>query len=161
MKINASTTNILACLLTASALLLASGCGGDGFGKRYAVSGKVTYKGQPVPKGNIYFVPDDPESRSAESPIASDGSYTLSTANPGDEDGAFPGTYKIRVVAIEADYSQVKANAGGGAGRQDDVFKATQSAKQLVPPKYRETSTSGLTAKVEEHSNTINFDLAD
>ena len=37
-----------------------SGCGDDtGLAKRYAVSGKVTYKGQPVEKGTISFMPEN------------------------------------------------------------------------------------------------------
>jgi hypothetical protein len=42
-------------LLPALACLLALGCGSKGV---YRVSGKVTFKGQPVPAGKIYFIPD-------------------------------------------------------------------------------------------------------
>lgn len=135
------------------------GCGGDGLPKRYSVSGTITYKGANVPKGTISFVPEDQTNgRAAESSIV-DGRYTLSTT--GNEDGALPGSYMVRIVAVEQDMSQVKAKAGGGAGRQDDVYAAMKSAKQLIPAKYQETSTSGLTAKVEERSNTIDFPLTD
>ena len=51
--------------LLASLLIFATfafSCGSDdGLGKRYPVSGTVTYKDQPVPKGSISFVPDDPK----------------------------------------------------------------------------------------------------
>jgi hypothetical protein len=39
----------------AAALAWAAGCGG---GQGYRVSGKVTFDGQPVPMGKIYFDPD-------------------------------------------------------------------------------------------------------
>jgi hypothetical protein len=140
-------------------LLMAAGCGGDGLGKRYQVSGDVTYNGEPVKNGNIFFVPDDPNTGRAASGTITDGRYRLSTA--GTDDGAFPGSYKIRIIAVEADYTDVLAKAGGGSGRQDDVIRATQSAKKLIPAKYELETTSGLTATVEERSNTFDFDLTD
>lgn len=41
--------------LPALACLLFLGCGGD---KSHRVSGRVSFKGQPVPAGKIYFIPD-------------------------------------------------------------------------------------------------------
>ncbi|WP_152052910.1 hypothetical protein [Tautonia marina] len=140
-------------------LLTASGCGGDGLGKRYPVSGTITYKGEPVPHGNIFFVPDDPNTGRAASGSISEGRYRLSTA--GTNDGAFPGSYKIRIMALEVDNSQVEANMQGGSGRQDDVIAATQAAQKLIPAKYELETTSGLTATVEEGSNTFDFELTD
>lgn len=37
------------------ACVLAIGCGGE---KTYRLSGKVTFKGQPIPEGRILFIPD-------------------------------------------------------------------------------------------------------
>ncbi len=42
---------LLACCLAAA------GCGGDGI-RRHRVTGKVTFDGEPVPAGTIYFNPD-------------------------------------------------------------------------------------------------------
>ncbi|RUL83321.1 hypothetical protein [Tautonia sociabilis] len=140
-------------------LLVLAGCADDGIGKRYPVSGTITYNGEPVPHGNIFFVPDDPNTGRAATGTIENGRYRLSTA--GKNDGALPGSYKIRIVAKEIDTSQVLANAGGGAGRQDDIIAANQSAKLLIPAKYELETTSGLTATVEEKSNTIDFALTD
>ena len=41
------------------ALALSAGCGDDGYGRRYPVSGTVTYKGQPLKQGTITFTPAD------------------------------------------------------------------------------------------------------
>ena len=69
-----------------------SGCGDDtGLAKRYAVSGKVNYKGQPVEKGTISFIPENPEGRPAAGQIEN-GRYALTTLTPGD--GAIPGKYQ-------------------------------------------------------------------
>lgn len=147
--------------LSALALLAAAGCGDDsGLPQRYAVRGKVTYKGEPVPSGTVIFEPADAQAgRVAQGPIQ-DGSYSLSTAGEGG-DGALPGDYKVAIISKTVDMSKVEANRGGGAGRQDDVIKAEKSAKRLIPKKYEQSANSELKAKVEPKSNTIDFDLTD
>jgi hypothetical protein len=138
------------------ALPLLSGCGDDGFGRRYSVSGTVSHKGEPIERGRITFTPTAPDGRPASGEIR-EGSYELTTVNPGD--GALAGSYKVSVMAMEVDDSEVLANAGGGVGNQIDVIQATQAAVPLIPAKYQLPDTSGLTAEVEERSNTIDFDL--
>ena len=142
-------------------LLVVIGCGDPtGLEKRYPVSGTVTYNGQPVPKGNVYFVPVDPKGRSASGSIEQDGSYRLTTAAEGD--GALPGEYKVAVIAQDIDMTEVLKEAGGGAGRQSETFrKATQQAKSLIPKKYSDPETSGLRKTVEARSNTIDIQLTD
>jgi hypothetical protein len=139
------------------------GCGDDGLGKRYSVSGTVKYKGTPLEVGTITFYPTsgvNAENRSASGSIKN-GAYNLSTM--GTEDGAFPGDYVVAVSAREPDMSIAKANQEkvGGSMRQDDVAKAYAKATSPIPKKFENTSTSGLKAKVEAHSMTIDFDLPD
>jgi hypothetical protein len=152
----------VALLASFVAILAVIGCGdSSGLEKRYPVSGNVTYKGQPVPKGNVFFVPvDSTKGRSAGGEISEDGSYTLTTAEEGD--GALPGEYKVSVISQDIDMSAVLKEAGGGAGRQSETFrKATKQAKDLVPKKYGDPETSGLRKTVETRSNTINLELTD
>ena len=72
--------------LTPILLLLAccfvAGCGGE---KSYRVSGKVTFKGQPVPAGKIYFMPDGAKGNSGATGYAniSDGTYDTSNGGRG------------------------------------------------------------------------------
>jgi len=136
------------------------GCGDDGLGKRYPVSGTVTYKGEPLAKGAISFYATGTgnESRGAFGTIAN-GKYTLSTQSDGD--GAFPGDYVVSINAKQADLSAAEKNAGGGSARQDDVLKAYKNAKSPIPQKYEIPESSGLKAKVEARSNTFNFELTD
>jgi hypothetical protein len=159
-------------LLTKSAAILAStlaivvviGCGADdALGKRYAVYGTVTYKGQPLEVGTVAFYAtggQNAETRGATGSITN-GSYTLSTI--GGDDGAFPGDYTVAISARVPDLTQAKANQAksGGSYRQDDVAKAYKQAASPIPKKYENTNTSGLKAKVETHSNKIDFDLKD
>ncbi len=115
-----------------------------------AVSGTVTYKGKPVPRGTISFQPVDPNGRIATAAIQPDGTFTLQTENPGD--GALPGQYNVVISAREGDDEPPPDFAVAGAPRP----------KSLVPEKYGNPPTSGLTATVEEgESNEISFDLTD
>jgi major membrane immunogen (membrane-anchored lipoprotein) len=145
------------------------GCGSDdGLGKRYSVYGTVSYNGQPVEKGEIAFVPEDPGGRAA-SGVIENGSYTLSTI--GNRDGALPGKYKVTVTAREVDVAKAEALFKEKAKKGKDVqtsiipkefmTKAAKSAKNNVPVKYSAPDTSKLTAEVKEQSNSIPFELTD
>jgi hypothetical protein len=144
--------------LVATCLVLV-GCGDStGLGRRYKVSGTVTYKGTPVEKGVVTFQPENPEGRSATGTIEN-GSYSLTTAIEGD--GALPGKYKVTITSKEADLSGAMAGVPGGSPKQDDIAKANINAKNLIPAKFSLADTSGLTAEVQESSNTFNFELTD
>jgi hypothetical protein len=138
-------------------LLVIFGCGGDGLGKRYSVSGKVTYKGTTVPSGTITFLPEDSKAKAAVGTIT-DGKYTLTTLTPGD--GAFPGKYQVTVVSKDVDTSSVSA-APNSLNRLKKVAAANLAAKSRVPAKYELPTTSGLVREVLPQSNTFDFDLAD
>lgn len=64
-------------LVAAGLALLTLGCGGD---QGYRVSGKVTFKGQPIPVGKIYFNPDGSKGNTGPSGYANikDGQYDTS-----------------------------------------------------------------------------------
>ena len=120
------------------------GCGSSNKG---SVTGKVTYKGQPVPKGTVSFQTLDLKGgRNATGEIQPDGTYTLQTEEPGD--GAQVGKYRVAISA-----------------RDDEVLDYIPSEpvppKRLVPEKYENPETSGLTETVESGSNNIDFDLED
>src|SRR5262245_15346912 len=81
-------------LLTAVALLLA-GCGAPQR-KVANLSGKVTFKGQPVPEGFINFLPDVPGGNRGEAkgfPIKN-GEYNTAT---GQNPGVYPGANKVLI----------------------------------------------------------------
>ena len=155
-------------LLSASALL-AAGCGGDdgGLEQRYSVSGTVTYKGEPVKKARISFVPTKPDGHAASGTVV-DGQYNLTTLNP--SDGAIPGTYKITVDDRELDAAQVKADTDAMAKKTGAVYnaipqelqaKALKQAKGIVPGKYQIASTSDVEKEVKAESNKIDIELKD
>jgi hypothetical protein len=146
-------------ILGSIVLLTCLGCDDPGLPRRYPVSGKVTYKGTPVEKGRISFVPETAEGRPASGQVEN-GQYTLTTLAP--NDGAIPGKYKVTVLAQEIDTSEMQAIAKGGQFHHDKAFaKATKAAKPLVPSKYSLVETSGLEREIKAQSNSLDFDLVD
>jgi hypothetical protein len=160
---------IKTCCLTASALSVAvivilSGCSADnsGLDKRYSVSGRVTYKGEPVQKGTIVFEPTNPAppaGRHASSTIE-DGKYALTTSGEG-ADGALAGDYNVLVLSSTVDMRPL-AEGGKLVHQGDAAFqKIVKEGKSLVPQKYSKSETSGLKYKVEPRSQTKDWDLTD
>jgi hypothetical protein len=154
-------------ILAVPVLLIIASCGtDDGLGKRYPVSGTVTYNGNPLEKGDVSFISEDLRNNLGASGQITNGSYTLSTG--GNDDGAQAGKYKVTITAKEVFYSKAQAAFQKESGRQDPGFvpqqflhKAEAEAKSLIPAGYGDTRTTILTAEVEKRSNTINFKLSD
>jgi hypothetical protein len=159
-------------VLAVTGVLVMTSCGtDDGFGRRFPVSGKVTYNGIPLEKGSICFVPDDPKGVGATGAIEK-GSYSLSTG--GNNDGARAGEYKVTITAKEDSTAKAKADfQKARAARQDVsgtddlaviprqfVVKAEAEAKSLIPAGYGDLRTTNLTAEVKEQSNPIDFKLS-
>lgn len=153
---------VLAIALASGLALVSTGCGDDGLGKRYPVSGTITYKGEPVASAVISFYPagGPTEEQRGATGVVENGRYTLSTQ--GNDDGAFPGDYLVAIIARSADMTQAKRNAEktGGMLSQSDVGAAYAKAKSSIPTKY-ESPDAGLKAKVEPRRNTFDFDLVD
>ena len=148
----------LCCLLAGLLPALLAGCG-DGRPERVPVSGRVTYQGEPVTTGTVYFWPEQgPQARGT---IGPDGRYRLRTFEK--EDGAVPGKHTVTIEAKEV-------SAGGPDPKSmDEEFElfsdpdaeslAKPRVRWLVPEQYANRATSGLTAEVTPDGNTINFDL--
>jgi hypothetical protein len=163
---NARASHYFVALTMSGVLLVMTSCGtDDGFGKRYPVSGTVSYNGKPLEKGTISFVPDDPKDVGANGAIEN-GSYTLSTG--GNNDGARAGKYKVTISAKEDATAKAKADFAKESKGADLDFvprqfmaNAAAAAKSLIPAGYGDTRTTTLTAEVKEQSNTIPFELSD
>ena len=139
-----------------AATVSATGCN---FGPTMApVTGKVTYQGKAVAEGTVTFYPVA-GGRPSTGKIQSDGTYELSSSEPGD--GAVVGEYK---VAIEA--RRVSNAPPAPKTFQEELAMEHKPQPQgntrvewLVPEEFSSAETSGLTATVEDKSNVINFDL--
>ncbi len=132
--------SILLSVLTAAALLV--GCDSSG---NSTVTGTITTTdGKVVTGGRITFTSVDPPI-SASSRIAPDGSYELSSVQPGD--GAPAGNYQVAIVS--------KISSAGG----DRNGRSVATSKSLVHEKYADIQTSELTAQVTPGANTIDFEV--
>jgi len=155
-------------LIAVSVAALAASCGpaDDGLGKRYPVSGNVTYNGNPLAKGNISFVSEDGKGVGATGTIEN-GSYTLSTG--GNNDGAQAGKYKVTVTAKEDSLEKAKADFAKDNRKGIDpgylpgryVAAAETKAKSLIPLGYGDVRSTTLEAEVKAEPNSINFALSD
>ncbi len=158
-----SSRKSLAIFAIGLSILMAPGCGDDtGLGKRYPVSGNVSYKGEAIKQGRINFVPAKPaEGRAAQSDII-DGSYSLTTAT--ENDGALPGSYKVTISSVTIDpaaQAKLKEFSQGGQSRlgpeSANIMKG--AVKNALPSKYSLPETSGLTAEVKEQATKLDFDI--
>ena len=135
-------------------LSLLVGCGGPKQGQlpTAQVTGQVTYRGAPLGRGEIKFIPVQAAggTRVAYGTLDEQGRYRLGTYSQ--EDGAILGDYQ---VAVES-----RAEASAGAAQHATKFDLMQ-AKSLVPERYADPGKSGLTAHVVAGSNTLDFDLKD
>lgn len=132
-------------LTIAMALGLLAGCGRDSSQmETVAVSGVVTFKGQPLSGATLFFVPDKGPRAQAESD--KDGKFRVMTYRPGD--GAVPGDFKITVAKYVPDPATANTHTPGSINE--------------VPEKYNNPTSSGLTAKVEKGKKyDLKFDLVD
>ena len=137
--------------------LFAAGCGDQGL-KIVPVSGTITWNGEPLscgPKlpGTVTFQPTSGMSgRLAIGNIDDSGEYQLTTFEPGD--GIAPGEYQVHVNVMRI---LVAPDPTPGV----PLAKAVGKSERVLPDKYYNGQTSGLTATIKEadDARTIDFDL--
>ena len=101
----------------------------------YPVKGSAVFDGKPAAGAVLTFhrVGDPDKTNLPHAVVASDGSFSLTTINPGD--GAAPGKYAITVI-----WRKKKGKAKG----DDD------GDSWMLPLRYLTADQSGLTAEVNE-----------
>jgi len=156
-----------------------AGCGSTNGLNLGKVHGKVTFKGEPVPFGQIMFMPDSGKGTNgppAMGSISKDGSYSLSTEESGD--GAVVGVHKVSITGLDP-----KPVVDAGKNPDDMTDKEVMSAKSnvgqvltakkvtgptfrardgsvykiITPEKLTNPDTSEVAIKVERGSNTKNI----
>lgn len=127
---------------TAFCLSLMVGCKKDKHPPRYEVTGKITFKdGEAVRTGVVEFIPRSGD-LTANGNIQSDGTYSLSTINPGD--GACVGDYTV-VVKQFIFY--------------DKIPKEKHSHGGDVSVEFADEKTTPLEFSVEAKKNVANFEV--
>jgi hypothetical protein len=109
---------------------------------RGEVSGKVTFKGNPVKEGLVTFL-NPKEGGAHEANIQPDGSYAI-------QGGAVVGEYVVEIKPLV-----VIVDTDPGKSPPAPVEKAAPD----IPKKYRMQGTTPLTAAVKQGKNEINFEM--
>ncbi|WP_437224829.1 carboxypeptidase regulatory-like domain-containing protein [Planctomicrobium sp. SH661] len=118
-----------------------SGCGSAHVApKGKKVTGVVTYKGNPVPKGTVTFY-DKAQGMGGTAVINPDG--TFETVQP-----LADGNYAVTLVPPLVE----KVTPAGTTAKVPEEMAE-------IPAKYRSPSTSGFTAKVTETTTSFDFDM--
>ena len=112
----------------------------------YKVTGKASFRGQPLSTGMVAFHHTDAKSPMVTGEIRSDGSFELTTKRPGD--GALPGDYRVTVTSMLP---------GKGV---EGIDKDYQPPKPLIPLKYMRLDETPLKATVEPKDNVIDLSLS-
>lgn len=127
------------------------GCrGGDG-PERVVVAGRVTYQGQPLPEGQIRFIPIEGTKAPISAASISDGEYSI------DSRGGVPvGTHKIEIIAHRID----RRYAGSTGASSEDVDTAPPRL-QYLPKKYNAETELQMLIEPGNRKITKDFDLSD
>lgn len=139
-------------------LLLAVGGCGRSRPRNVLVAGSITLDGKPVAGCNIAFHPAN-GGRPAVGMSDWIGRYELSTHKRGD--GAPPGRYQISVNLFRPT-RPARSKSPTGTDKATPVVESPPPAEMvwLVPKRYSDPATSGLSAEIPECASTeISFEL--
>lgn len=135
--------------LLSATVLLATGCGSDS--KRYGVSGKVTYKDQPIKSGLISFVPKGSTASAGGAPIT-DGRYEVPRSP-----GLPPGEYEV-IISVPTTAPAKAAGSAKAAGDEGPGEGGEKETAETLPAKYN--SMTELKAEVKAGAdNEFDFHL--
>jgi hypothetical protein len=145
-------------LLTIGCVL--TGCSHSDRPPTYPVTGTVSSLGKPVTGAAITFVPTGNGGEAASAISDSEGKYVLTTWAQGD--GARPGQYRVKVsksAQAAVDTSKMVQNLSYEEEQRTYVenTKPLPPPKRLIPIKFENEATSGLSHTVEEKATT--FDI--
>jgi hypothetical protein len=132
--------SMLRCFLPLASVVVLIGCG-DGRVKlpTAPVAGAVTYQGKPLATGRIVFF--HPSGQAAATDLNADGTFKLA---------AFQGKNQVAIMSYIAERPGATPKGRG----------AMPTPKSLIPERYAEPATSGLTFEVKPgESNKAEFNL--
>jgi hypothetical protein len=147
---------ILSALLVA-AVASVSGCGRSDAVAVYKVTGTIKLNGEPMKGGGAiaFMPPDGMAGKAAGGEIKPDGTYTVTTYEPGD--GSMAGEF--RVVITQTTVEEPESGIDGSGERIKKPIQLVTPPFH-IPAIYGDLMKSPLTAKVEaKDANQIDFDL--
>jgi hypothetical protein len=137
--------------------IAAGGCGKPASGGK-PVTGQVTFNGTPIQGASITFVPSTGGAPGFAMTDA-EGKYT---ARSSQGEGLPPGSYQVTVMKTDAPPPQSTVSDQDAGYVPPDPDAPPTVIKDLLPAKYKDVQTSGLTAEVKaDGKNEFNFPLSD
>ena len=120
--------------------------------KSVPASGTVQFEKRPVEGATVVFQPDGAgHTRAATGVTDSSGNFKLQTYDAGD--GAVPGKFKVTITKVTS-----TSTATSQESKSNDT--AAPKTEWIIPKKYGNVMTSGLTAEVKDgDKNEFAFDL--
>ena len=148
--------NILLFVTIFTALALTTGCG-DGKIATLKVTGTITFDGEPLAEANVNFTPKTPGQGNPAYAVTDDqGHYKLQTLLGKAEAGTTPGDYDVYITKME----KVASSNGGTLGAPTAPSpESMRQPKSVIPERYGNTATSGLSATVEKGKTVHDFAL--
>jgi hypothetical protein len=131
------------CLAAVALFLAASGCGGPRLVK---VTGKLTYKGQPVPSTRVLFKPDQEGERGSSGVTDHGGRFTLKNSRT--TDGALRGQHTV--------FFRYEPSADEELGRSPP--KVSREVKEVLG-KYAVGRSSDLHYDITSDGQFVEIDL--
>ena len=122
--------------------------------KTEGVTGVVTYNGEPLADATVKFLPTDGTGSQSYGKTNEKGEYKLQTILGAADAGTTPGEYKVTVDCVETYETGVTFEENGEEKNETKV-------RSVIPEKYNNPETSGLTATVNPGDNKIDFALED
>jgi len=136
------------------ALAALSGCGGRGGKNNFSLSGKVTYKGEPVTGGTLTLTPTDGKTHPVNTKLSSTGKYLIVPP--------LVGELKVSIETESIRGKTGKAYTFGPAlEKPPDIDESKMVKYRPIPGKYASAATSDLKVTVVQGKNEKNFDLTD
>jgi hypothetical protein len=140
------------------ALAALVGCKSGNPNSPSSVSGKVSYKNEPVKGGTITFITK--EGISFLRPIGTDGSYNSTDMPVGDY------TVVVETESLNPDkkvpaYGGGRGGAGGGMSPAPQGRESAGGSYVKIPTKYSDKKSTSLKATLTKGVNTKDFDLTD
>ena len=143
-------------LFCLAAVISVLGCSGGSGIYTVPVTGKVTYKGQPVDGARVSFIGKG-SAKTATGVSGPDGTYTLMTL---DAKGAMPGSYNVVVDKTDMPAELTKETSMEEAEKQGT--KPLAQPKAVLPAKYSDPANTPLKFEVKDSGeNSINLELTD
>lgn len=145
-------------LVLIAATAVTAGCGSKkvpGRPATFPATVNVTYNGSPVDGASVVLHGKNPSDKPAMCTTDATGTGKLFTFEPGD--GAIPGSYVATVEKME----QPPALTTEQYNEMMQKGEQPPEPKSVLPAKYKDKATSGLTATIAQGPNEVKLELKD